>query len=214
MKLSQQLFEDIQAAIARQGTEAANEIVKVIQDAIGMAHAPVAAVQWVPIDKVEANDYNPNRVGRNDLRLLAVSIRHDGYTQPVVTVYDEARGKYVIVDGFHRYLIMKTDKAILRDYRGLLPVVVLNKTPQERMAATVRHNRARGRHTIAGMGRLVVDMKAEGATEQEICNQLGLEPDELARVSHMTGVASLFKDREYGKAYKTTKQIEVESGKD
>src|SRR3990167_5991154 len=112
---------------------------------------PVSHVQWVPLAKVEANDYNPNVVAKNELRLLYLSIKEDGYTQPVVTVYDGERDRYIIVDGFHRYLVLKYHDDIRERTGGLLPIVVIDKGINDRMASTIRHNRARGKHNIAGM---------------------------------------------------------------
>lgn len=200
------LCEEVQ----EKGVEVMNDAVKALRDAAGLSEAPVAAVQWVDIEKVKANSYNPNQVAKNELKLLEISIDHDGYTQPVVVVYDEVKDRYVIVDGYHRYTVMRSSEKIRHKYNGKLPVVVLNKSPKERMAATVRHNRARGKHSINGMGQLVVSMLKEGATDEEVCNELGLEADELVRLKHMTGVAALFKDREYGKSWKTTTQMKEE----
>jgi len=203
------LKKAIEEAIGEDGVEALNEISRVSSAAAGLRHSPVSAVQWVPIDDVIANDYNPNQVAKNELKLLALSIDHDGYTQPVVAVYDADHKKYVIVDGFHRYLTMKTNRTIRERYHDLLPVVVLNKSVNERMAATVRHNRARGKHTINGMGYLVAQLRDKGWNDAEVCNEIGLEPDELVRLEHMTGVAELFKDREYNKSWETVKQTKL-----
>jgi ParB-like chromosome segregation protein Spo0J len=208
---NERVLNELYEWVVKRGVEAANKTMRTIQQALGLTFAPVAAVQWVDVERVEANDYNPNKVAKNEMKLLEVSIKHDGYTQPVVAVYDKNRDRYTIVDGFHRYLIMKTSQEIREKYRGLLPVVVLNKAPKERMAATIRHNRARGKHTITSMGYLVSQMVVEGATDEEICNELGIEPDELVRLKHKTGVAALFKDREYSKSWKTVKQIEEEN---
>lgn len=106
---------------------------------------PVNNVKWVSIDKIQANDYNPNKVAKTEMSLLLLSIKEDGYTQPIVTYYDELKDKYIIVDGFHRYSIMKYDKEIYDRYDGNLPIVVIKKNIDERMASTIRHNRARGK---------------------------------------------------------------------
>ena len=177
-------------------------------------HNPVSNVQWVSIDKVEPNDYNPNAVATNELRLLAVSIDHDGYTQPVVTIYDKERDKYVIVDGFHRYFVMKTNQKIFDKNGGLLPIVVLDKGINDRMASTIRHNRARGKHSVHGMGNIIFEMINNGASDAQICNELGLEVDELIRLKHVTGVAKLFKDREFSKAWEEDQQVKVRLGID
>jgi ParB-like chromosome segregation protein Spo0J len=170
---------------------------------------PVANVLWVPIEQVEANDYNPNRVAANELRLLYHSIRHDGYTQPVVTIYDEPRDLYVIVDGFHRWLVMKRHSDIRERTGGRLPIVVIDKPIAERMASTIRHNRARGKHSVAGMSQVVFAMLDEGVSDERICAELGLEVDELLRLKHITGFARLFKDAEYGQAWETRRMIQL-----
>lgn len=116
---------------------------------------PIDFVRWVPIDQVSPNDYNPNSVAHVEMGLLYTSIKHDGYTQPVVTVLDPGTGKYVIVDGFHRYFTCKSSPDLLERNKGMLPIVVIDKDINDRMAATVRHNRARGKHSITGMSSMV-----------------------------------------------------------
>jgi ParB-like chromosome segregation protein Spo0J len=143
------------------------------------------------------------------MRLLYVSISHDGYTQPVVTVYDPDLDKYVIVDGFHRYTTMRRNKDLYDLNEGRLPIVVLQKTMNERMAATIRHNRARGKHSVAGMGQIVFNMLKNGATDEAICNEVGLEPEELARLKYVTGFAKLFENAEFGKAWETDRQLAI-----
>jgi len=170
---------------------------------------PVDLVRWVPIDEVQANDYNPNSVAPHEMRLLHTSISADGYTQPVVTVWDPDISKYVIVDGFHRYTTMRLNKDIYDRNEGLLPVVVMDKDPNERRAATIRHNRARGKHSVAGMSSIVFEMLNNGATDAEVCNNLGLEAEELLRLKYITGFAKLFEAREYNRAWETERQIAV-----
>jgi ParB-like chromosome segregation protein Spo0J len=176
-------------------------------DAAWVAHNPVAQVRWVPIEKVRANDYNPNSVAIMEMRLLYVSIKHDGYTQPVVTVYDAERDQYVIVDGFHRYMVMKRYPDIREANHGLLPVVVIDKPMNDRMASTVRHNRARGKHSVDGMSSLVVAMLQGGWEDVQICNELGLEGEELIRLKHLTGYAKFFANGQYSPAKETRNQI-------
>jgi len=168
---------------------------------------PIDYVMWVPIEKVEPNDYNPNSVATVEMGLLYKSIKKDGYTQPVVTIYDEKRDKYVIVDGFHRYYVCKTKKDIYDRNMGMLPIVVIDKNISERMAATVRHNRARGEHSIDGMSNLVFKMLDEGMSDADVCNELGMEPEELLKLKHLTGFSKLFANTEYKKAWETKNQI-------
>jgi ParB-like chromosome segregation protein Spo0J len=174
---------------------------------VDMSHNPISRVLWVPLEKVFANDYNPNSVALMEMRLLYVSILHDGYTQPVVTVRDEKRDRYVIVDGFHRYSIMKRYPDIYDKNHGLLPIVVLDKSINDRMASTIRHNRARGKHSIDGMSALVVDMLANGWGDERVCDELGLEKQELIRLKHITGYAKFFEGGDYSPAMETNRQI-------
>lgn len=170
---------------------------------------PVDSVLWVPAEKVIANDYNPNSVAKTEMSLLYLSIKHDGLTQPVVTVYDEEIDKYVIVDGFHRHLVIKNYPDILESTDGCIPVVVIKKNINDRMASTVRHNRARGSHSVAGMSKIVFEMLDNGWPDEQICNEMGLEPDELLRLKHITGFSKLFKDIEYSKAWETRRQLQL-----
>ena len=170
---------------------------------------PVSNVQWVDKNKVQANDYNPNSVAKIELKLLHTSISHDGYTQPIVTVYDEEKDKYIIVDGFHRHLICSTYDDISESTGGKVPIVVLKKQINDRMASTVRHNRARGKHSVKGMSSMVFTMLSNGMSDEEICNELGMEAQELIRLKHITGFSKLFKDTPYNKAWETDRQINI-----
>lgn len=206
---------DVEAAL-RKGLDAAEDKAAFLNEVRGLLSSlspwntqPIDLVRWVPVEQVQANDYNPNSVARNEMRLLYVSISHDGYTQPVVTYWDEEIQKYVIVDGFHRYTIMRTNRDIYDANQGRLPIVVIDKDINDRMASTVRHNRARGKHSVAGMGQIVFNMLRNGATDEEICAEVGLEAEELARLKYVTGFAKLFEGTEYGQAWETDKQIKV-----
>jgi ParB-like chromosome segregation protein Spo0J len=173
---------------------------------------PVGKVQWVHIDRVQANDYNPNAVAHHEMRLLYTSIDADGYTQPVVAVFDpeakEGKGAYIIVDGFHRYSIMQMYEDVYEATGGYLPVVVIDKPVADRLASTVRHNRARGKHSIAGMSSLVFQMLGEGESDATICNKLGLEAEELARLKHLTGFSKLFANIEHSPIVMTKTQLD------
>ena len=170
---------------------------------------PITHIKWVPLEKVSANDYNPNSVAKNEMRLLYMSIKHDGYTQPIVTIYDEKQDIYVIVDGFHRHLVCKTYKDIYDSTDGMLPVVVIEKDINDRMASTVRHNRARGKHSVDGMANMVFNMLENGWDDAQICNELGMEVEELVRMKHVTGFSKLFENTEYKLSWQSKKQIQV-----
>lgn len=170
---------------------------------------PIADVEWIPIEKVYANDYNPNSVATQEMKLLYVSVKKDGYTQPVVTIYDAKKDRYVIVDGFHRYSIMRRYKDIYASCEGKLPCVVLKgKTMNDRMASTIRHNRARGKHSVTGMSNIVMEMLINGASDMQVCNELGLEAEELVRLKYITGYAKLYENNEYSRAAYSEKQVE------
>lgn len=186
-----------------------NNLQTFIYENMNPTKQPVGKVLWVPIDEVEPNDYNPNSVARKEMSLLYVSISHDGYTQPVVTIYDPKKKKYIIVDGFHRYFTARTHEDILAKNKGLLPIVVIEKDINERMAATVRHNRARGKHSIDGMSSMVFSMLKNGMTDAEICNELGMEAEELLKLKYITGFAKLFKDHKYSQAWESERQMKV-----
>lgn len=170
---------------------------------------PIYKVQWIPIEKVHANDYNPNSVATPEMKLLYISVKKDGYTQPCVTIYDAKKDCYVIVDGFHRYSIMRRYKDIYASCEGKLPCVVLEgKTMNDLMASTVRHNRARGKHSVNGMSNIVMEMLLNGASDVQVCNELGLEAEELIRLKHITGYAKLYENNEYTRAAYSEKQIQ------
>jgi len=172
-------------------------------------HNPVSNVQWIPIEKVVANDYNPNHVAMMEMKLLYISIKHDGYTQPVVAFYDKDKDQYIIVDGFHRYSVMKRYKDIYKKNQGYLPVVVIDKPINDRMASTIRHNRARGEHSVAGMSNIVISMLNKGWSDAQICEELGLEKEELIRLKHITGYAKFFQNAEFSRAKESDHMIEA-----
>lgn len=168
---------------------------------------PIDLVIWVPASLVEANDYNPNSVARTEMRLLYTSILHDGYTQPIVTIWDADKQKYIIVDGFHRYSTLINNPDIRERNYGMLPIVVIQKDINDRMASTVRHNRARGKHSVAGMSSMVFQMLENGWEDADICNELGMEAEELLRLKHITGFSKLFENVEYSRAWEMKRQI-------
>jgi quercetin dioxygenase-like cupin family protein len=167
----------------------------------GEFKSPVYDVKRVPIEKVTANDYNPNSVAPPEMALLETSIWEDGYTQPVVVVRDEENDKYVVVDGFHRYCILRDSKRINERENGHLPVVVLNKEMHDRMASTIRHNQARGSHNIELMSTIVAELVEMGKGDHWICKHIGMSVDELLRLKQITGVAALFQNQDFSKSW-------------
>lgn len=163
--------------------------------------SPVYEVKKVPIERIQANAYNPNSVAPPEMKLLYKSILEDGYTMPIVCYYIEDEGKYEIVDGFHRYTIMKLHKDIYDREEGCLPVVTINKDLSNRMASTIRHNRARGSHSIELMTNIVADLVDSGMSDAWILKNIGMDAEELLRLKQISGLASLFKDKEFGKSW-------------
>ncbi len=162
--------------------------------------SPVYQVRAVPIDKIRANAYNPNSVAPPEMKLLEKSIWEDGYTMPVVCYYLAEEDLYEIVDGFHRYTILKSSKRIFERENGMLPVVVINKPISEQMASTIRHNRARGTHSIDLMVKIIAELKEVGMSDHWIMKNIGMDADELLRLKQISGLASLFKNSTYGQA--------------
>ena len=163
--------------------------------------SPVYNVIGVPIEKVKANDYNPNAVAPPEMELLETSIWEDGYTQPVVTVYDKENDIYVVVDGFHRYLTIKNSERIREREKGILPCVVLEKEMGDRMASTIRHNRARGAHNVELMSSIVAELVEMGKSDRWILKHIGMSADELLRLKQITGVAALFANRDFSDSW-------------
>jgi len=157
---------------------------------------PVLNVRMIPIDKIRANDYNPNKVATPEMKLLKHSIQEDGYTQPVVTFYDEKEDMYEIVDGFHRYTVGK-DMLKLKE----LPCTVIDKPIENRMASTIRHNRARGTHQITNMSQIVVELSSQGWRDDEICKELGMDLDEVIRLKQVSGLKEAFANHEFSKSW-------------
>ena len=210
MQIKQQIEEMLsKCSDTRSKIDVLEQIKAICHELSPQKAQPVNRVRWVPIEKVHANDYNPNSVAKNEMRLLYVSISHDGYTQPVVTVYDDVKDEYVIVDGFHRYTTMRLNPDIYEQNNGLLPVVVIEKSINDRMASTVRHNRARGKHSVNGMANMVFQMLENGWSDEAICAELGVEPDELVRLKHVTGFSKLFENTEYRRSWETKRQIQL-----
>ena len=150
----------------------------------------------IPVDKIRANDYNPNKVATPEMKLLKHSIQEDGYTQPVVTFYDEKEDMYEIVDGFHRYTVGK-DMLKLKE----LPCTVIDKPIENRMASTIRHNRARGTHQITNMSQIVVELSSQGWEDVAICKELGMDLDEVIRLKQVSGLKEAFANHEFSKSW-------------
>lgn len=163
--------------------------------------SPVYNVKSIPIDKIQANTYNPNSVAPPEMKLLYKSILEDGYTMPIVCYYLKDEDKYEIVDGFHRYRVMLEHKDIYERENGCLPVVTIDKDLSNRMASTIRHNRARGTHSIELMTNIVADLVESGMSDSWIMKNIGMDAEELLRLKQISGLMSLFKDKDFSKSW-------------
>jgi ParB-like chromosome segregation protein Spo0J len=206
IKLLVSLLSELETA---ERVEAINDIRAAIHEVSPFNGEPVDFVRWVPGAGVAANDYNPNSVAPPEMELLRVSIMADGYTQPIVTNAED--GVLVVVDGFHRNRVGKECADVRERVHGYLPVVQIKESQTDRgdrMAATIRHNRARGKHRVEAMSEIIVELKRRFWSDEKIATQLGMEPDEVLRLAQITGLASLFADRPFSEAW------EAESFKD
>lgn len=163
--------------------------------------SPVYNVIAVPVEKCRANAYNPNAVAPPEMKLLELSIWEDGFTMPVVCYYVKDEDIYEIVDGFHRYRVMMTSKRIYDREQGLLPVVVIDKDLSNRMASTIRHNRARGTHSVDLMVNIVAELVQAGMSDMWISKHIGMDADELLRLKQISGLAKLFANQEFSKSW-------------
>ena len=168
--------------------------------------SPVYQIRSVPVGKIEANTYNPNKVAPPEMRLLYESIKADGYTMPIVCYHDQERDMYVIVDGFPRYRVMLEYPDIYEREGGCLPVSVIDKPIDERMASTIRHNRARGSHNVDLMSNIVRELHDLGRSDAWISVHLGMDRDEILRLKQITGLAALFRDVKFGKAWRPAEE--------
>lgn len=164
--------------------------------------SPVYNVIAVPIEKVVPNTYNPNTVAPPEMKLLYDSIKEDGYTMPIVCYYAKEQDRYIIVDGFHRYRVMLEYPDIYQRENGMLPVSVIDKPLAQRMASTIRHNRARGSHDVDLMSNIVKELHELGRSDAWISQHLGMDKDEILRLKQITGLAALFRDVKFGRAWR------------
>lgn len=209
---TKELLEHLKSLSGDSLVEAINTVRKQIHMVSPFSNEPVDFVQWVKNDRVHANDYNPNSVAPPEMRLLELSILEDGYTQPIVT-YDEGTTKEVI-DGFHRNRVGKESEEVKKRIMGYLPIVVANEERTDvtdRMASTIRHNRARGKHRVQSMSDIVVDLKKRNWSDEKIAKELGMDPDEVLRLTQISGLAEMFSDHEFSKAWITDSEDVLEA---
>ena len=172
---------------------------------------PVDFVKWVKCDEIVANDYNPNKVAPPEMELLEISIINDGYTQPIVTWQNEEKDKIEVIDGFHRNRVGKESKIVNQRINGYLPTVIIRKEKEgknDRIASTIRHNRARGKHQIDAMSEIVLELKNRNWTNSRIARELGMDEDEILRLCQITGLEHLFTDKDFSRSWESSDVVD------
>lgn len=197
-----ELFKQLERLPLKQKVETLNAIRLELSKYSPFNTEPVDCVQWIPNDQVQANDYNPNTVAPPEMKLLELSIQSDGYTQPIVSWARD--NVFEVIDGFHRHRVGKESKDIQKRIKGYLPLVVINSERAElsdRMASTIRHNRARGKHGVDSMSDIVVELKKRNRSEDWIAKHLGMDTDEVLRLCQVSGLIELFANTEFSRAW-------------
>ena len=204
MTTLEQLIFEIQNLELDKKVEAINNVKIALHEISPMKSEPVDCVLWVKNTSVRANDYNPNSVAPPEMELLRLSISADGYTQPIVSMLEEDKETREVIDGFHRNRVGKECAEIQSRVHGYLPVVTINEDRtkiNDRMASTIRHNRARGKHKIEAMSDIVIDLKKRNWSDEKIAKNLGMDKDEVLRLCQIGGLVELFSDKEFSQAW-------------
>jgi len=209
------LFAEIDLLELEEKVEKINEIRRLLHEISPFKDEPVDFVEWVKNDVVTANDYNPNSVAPPEMKLLELSISNDGYTQPIVSWPRD--GFVEVVDGFHRHRVGKESKLVNERVKGYLPVVSIKQSQQghnDRVASTIRHNRARGKHKVESMSEIVVDLKRRNWSPKKIATELGMDQDEVLRLSQISGLAEMFANNEFSEAWEAVELTDDDFGGD
>jgi ParB-like chromosome segregation protein Spo0J len=200
-------FDNFIAEIERlpldQKIDAINQIRFKLHQISPFKNEPVDFVKWVKNDIVHANDYNPNSVAPPEMELLRLSIDSDGYTQPIVSMADPD-GRFEVIDGFHRHRVGKECENIQQRVCGYLPLVQIRETQLDktnRMASTIRHNRARGKHAVNAMSDIVIELKKRNWSDERIAKELGMDSDEVLRLCQISGLQDVFSDQQFSQAW-------------
>lgn len=206
LKDAKTVFEDLRYLNEAEQIEAINQLRMELHKYSPFKAEPVDCVMWIAAEQVTANDYNPNSVAPPEMKLLEHSITADGYTQPIVSfAHDDT---YEVIDGFHRHRVGKESPVVYQRIKGYLPLVVINSDRSDRsdrIAATIRHNRARGKHRVEAMSDIVIELKRRNWSDERIGRELGMDPDEVLRLCQITGLAEAFKDQQFSEAWEVDK---------
>lgn len=209
-----EFFKELQLSEIDNKVKVMNEIKLMMHEISPFKTEPVDCVLWVKNDTVHANDYNPNSVAPPEMELLRLSISNDGYTQPIVSMLEENGETREVIDGFHRNRVGKECADIQSRVHGYLPVVTINTDRtgvNDRVASTIRHNRARGKHKVESMSDIVVDLKRRNWSPEKISRELGMDADEVLRLSQISGLLEMFADKEFSQAWEAVETNEEEN---
>ncbi len=204
------IIEELQGMDMPAKIAAINEIKAALKAISPFSENPVECVRWVKAEEVIANDYNPNSVAPPEMELLHTSIQEDGYTQPIVVWAHD--GIYEVVDGFHRNRVGKEYADIRERLHGYLPVVIINNDREDkgdRIASTIRRNRARGKHRVEAMSDIVIELKRRNWSDNKIAKELGMDADEVLRLTQITGLAEMFADKDFSQAWEVDMTEEI-----
>ena len=203
-----EIIKNIEKCTISEKIELINQIKIELHNISPFKNEPVDCVLWIKNDSVVANDYNPNSVAPPEMELLRLSINNDGFTQPIVSM--AVNGHVEVVDGFHRNRVGTECEDIKKRVHGYLPIVKIRKTQEgknDRVASTIRHNRARGKHRVDGMSEIVADLKKRNWSDRKIAKELGMDQDEVLRLSQITGLTELFANKEFSEAWESEENI-------
>jgi len=201
-----ELFSSVESMNLEDKVDVINKIRASLHEISPFKSEPVDCIQWVVADEVGANDYNPNSVAPPEMELLEHSIMEDGYTQPIVAWIND--GQYEVIDGFHRNRVGKESEKVRERINGYLPITIINESREDRgdrIASTIRHNRARGKHKIDSMSEIVLELKRRNWSDKKISKNLGMDQDEVLRLTQITGLAEMFADKEFSEAWEAEK---------
>lgn len=210
-ELSKLIVDSLKDLDFHDKVKAINEIRESIHNESPFKNEPVDFVKWVLSDEVVANDYNPNKVAPPEMELLEVSIMNDGYTQPIVSWSNPEKEKIEVIDGFHRNRVGKESKVVNQRINGYLPIVDIRKeqsAKNDRIASTIRHNRARGKHQVDAMSEIVIELKNRNWSNKRISKQLGMDEEEVLRLCQISGLEHLFNDNDFSKAWESSDYVE------
>lgn len=206
----QDFANDIKEMPNSEKIELINKAREILHEQSPFKNEPVDLVKWIPNTEITANDYNPNKVAPPEMELLEISIMNDGYTQPIVTWQNSDKEKTEVIDGFHRHRVGKESKIVGQRVMGYLPIVTIRKEQEgknDRIASTIRHNRARGKHQIDAMSEIIIELKNRNWKNERIARELGMDEEEILRLCQITGLEELFKDGDFSKSWEAGDSI-------